>query len=147
MNSFTKICKRLHSSLPNKKFHIRHNSLSPSPTFTIKVGTSEGDPLSSFLCSFHTCQSICQQYQFKNVQISRLLYADDTSFMVDSAENVQIALNSLLNHCNINHFNVKIEKSKILIVPRSKLTQPILFYNNEPLETVEEFKYLSWYYN
>ena len=142
----TKICKLLHSLLPNIKFQIRHNSLL-SPKFYTEVGTPQGDPLSPLLFSLFISDLPISlptsSISISNVQISSLLYADDTAILANSAENLQIALNSLLNYCNTNHLNVNIQKSKILIFHRGRLTQPILFYNNEPLEIVKEFKYLG----
>ena len=49
-----------------------------------------------------------------------LLYADDTLFLVDSPENLQISLHNLSLYCEKWHLSVNENKTKIMIFSKRK---------------------------
>ena len=73
-----------------------------------------------------------------------LLYADDTVIFGDSAENLQEALNSFKEYCNIWKLTVNVDKTKVLIISKRRPSSKLHFYfNNTELEIVKEYKYLG----
>ena len=59
------------------------------------------------------------------LKLYALLYADDTIVLAESADDLQKALNSLHNYCNLWHIKVNASKTKI-VVEKSELNQYLL---------------------
>lgn len=73
-----------------------------------------------------------------------LLYADDTVIFGDSAENLQEALYSFQEYCNIWKLTVNVDKTKVLIISKGRPSSKLHFYfNSTELEIVKEYKYLG----
>ena len=77
------------------------------------------------------------------VKLLILLYADDTVLMVDSADDLQCALNEFSVYCTHWKLNVNVEKTQILIFSKGPITKRYFYYNESIIENVKEFKYLG----
>ena len=77
-------------------------------------------------------------------KISVLKYADDLVLCSVTSDGLQAGVNALHEFCMINHLTVNTAKSKVMYISRkSKRNLPVIYYNEKPLEWVEDFKYLG----
>ena len=78
-------------------------------------------------------------------KISVLKYADDLVLCSVTNDGLQAGVNALHKFCMINHLTVNTAKSKVMYISRrSKRNLPVIYYYNEkPLEWVEDYKYLG----
>ena len=79
-------------------------------------------------------------------KISVLKYADDLVLCSVTSDGLQVGVNALHEFCTINHLTVNTAKSKVNISRKSKKNLPVIYYNEKPLERVEDFKYLGVYF-
>ena len=60
-----------------------------------------------------------------------------------TSDGLQAGVNALHEFCMINHLTVNRAKSKVMYISRKiKRNLPVIYYNEKPLEWVEDFKYL-----
>ena len=77
-------------------------------------------------------------------KISVLIYADDLVLCSVTSDGLQAGVNALHELCMINHLTVNTAKSKVMYISRTnKRNLPVIYYNEKPLEWVEDFKYLG----
>ncbi|KAG1712184.1 Chorion peroxidase [Nymphon striatum] len=50
-----------------------------------------------------------------DIPINCLLYADDTCLIADTADELQLSLDSLTEYCKINHLIINVSKSKVVV--------------------------------
>ncbi|MEW8547526.1 MAG: reverse transcriptase family protein, partial [Candidatus Thiodiazotropha sp.] len=127
--------------------------------FPCSTGVRQGESLSPFLFSIYlndleyyfsqkTVPGINCEFNDDEIliyfKLFILLYADDTVIFGDNAENLQNALNSFEEYCNIWRLTVNVTKTKILIISQGRPSSKQHFYfNNTELEIVKEYKYLG----
>ena len=81
------------------------------------------------------------------VKILLFLYADDTILLSESSEDLQRMLNTFGQYCEDWKLNVNIEKTKILIFSRGKISRNEKYYlNNAEIEIVKDYKYLGVFF-
>ena len=72
------------------------------------------------------------------------MYADDTVILSESRTDLQFALNVFGQYCAEWKLTVNIEKTKILIFAKGRLSKYDKYYfNSKSLEIVNEYKYLG----
>ena len=70
--------------------------------------------------------------------------ADDLVLCSVTSDGLQAGMNALREFCMINHLAVNTAKSKVMYTSKkSKRNLPVMYYNEKPLEWVEDFKYLG----
>ena len=159
-----KCLKLIKNMYDNIKSCIMVNS-QKSDFFPSNIGVRQGENLSPllfslFLNDLHSFFSeneilsgidIPNSVQNENLQtffkLFILLYADDTVIMADNETDLQNALNTYQQYCDIWKLTVNISKSKIVVF--SKGRQPLynFVFNNQPLDIVNDYKYLGIYFS
>ena len=77
-----------------------------------------------------------------------LLYADDTVVFAESAADLQLALNSMHDYCNIWKLEVNIAKTKVVVFSKGKIRNiPAFTYGGLDLDVVDDFSYLGVKFN
>ena len=77
-----------------------------------------------------------------------LKYADDLVLLATSQEGLQSRLNLLKTYCEENKLTVNVSKSKVMRGSKRRKAQSVqLYYDSEPLECVDTFKYLGIEFN
>jgi hypothetical protein len=73
-----------------------------------------------------------------------LLLYDDTVVFAESQTGLQTALNCMLEYCKLSHLTVSTDKIEDIVFSRGKLrNKPVFYFNNAPLEAVDDFSYLG----
>ena len=147
----------------NAKSHVSLKNVLSDP-FPCQVGVRQGENLSPLLFAIFLNdfkEFLSQHYDgLTNVsesirgelnvylKIFCLLYADDTLVLAENAKQLQEALNSLNTYCNMWALKVNLDKTKIIIFSRGKITkyEPFVFGNNT-LDVVEDYVYLGTTFN
>ena len=82
------------------------------------------------------------------LRIFCLLYADDTLILAESYSQLQKALNALHLYCNKWALKVNLDKTKVIIFSKGKITKykPFKFGNNT-VDIVEDYVYLGTTFN
>ena len=115
------------------------------------VGVMQGESLSPslFSISINEIETIMNIILSMGVfvgdrKISVLKYADDLVLCSVTSDGLQAEVNALQEFCMINHLTVNTAKSKVMYISRKfKRNLPVIYYNEKPLEWVEDFKYLG----
>ena len=77
-------------------------------------------------------------------KITVLKYADDLVLLASSADALQAGLKAVESYCITNKLTVNTGKSKVMCFARKAPEHlPKLYYNEEVLEWVNQFKYLG----
>jgi hypothetical protein len=141
------------------KSKISMNGMS-SDFFCCNVGVRQGENLSPFLFSIYIndleeflteknvvgLQSISSSIEnelFLYLKLSVLFYADDTVIMAETADDLQKGLDEFYVYCSRWKLNVNVEKTKVLVFSKGPKPKNIFYYNNNVVESVNEFKYLG----
>jgi hypothetical protein len=97
-----------------------------------------------FLLDLSHLLDTCPKIPLGSVLLNHLLYADDLALVADSAEHLQLLLNTLYNYTVVNKLSVNINKSKIMIFGKLRFTRHLSFklFNME-IEIVKAYKYLG----
>lgn len=141
------IVKLIFTLLQGLQLYIRSNN-SLSDPFQSFNGVPQGDPLSPLLFSLFIADlpnslTHCGIQTDSSVQVNHILYADDLVILSHNPEQLQRAINRLSIYCNKNKITVSVEKSKCMIF-HNGYHAPISFtFQNQPLETVNQFTYLG----
>ena len=77
------------------------------------------------------------------LKIFILLYADDTVILAETADDLREALNTYERYCDMWKLTVNTSKTKIVVFSKSRNNQYNFSYKNEPIDVVEEYKYLG----
>ncbi|KAG1673369.1 Relaxin receptor 2 [Nymphon striatum] len=120
-------CQLIFNILKNLNFRVRQDTLL-SPPFKSKIGTPQGDPISPLLFSLYIADlpsSLAPaSVNFpSDIPINCLLYADDTCLIADTADELQLSLDSLTEYCKINHLIINVSKSKVVVFHKGKITK------------------------
>ena len=96
--------------------------------------------------------SDCLELGFDNANValnlSCLLYADDTIILAETPEELQKALDAVDSYCQTWHLTVNASKTKVVIFSRGKVRRiPEFVYGGDPLEVVDDFVYLGVKFN
>ena len=85
------------------------------------------------------------------LRIFLLLYADDTVLLAESQIELQRALDAMYDYCCLWDLHVNESKTKVVVFTKRKPINGIniydFFYNNNKLETVNDFSYLGVQFN
>ena len=78
-----------------------------------------------------------------SLQMSVLLYAEDTLLLSESAGDMQKALNATVRYCELNRMSLNVEKTEYMTFSRVKASEveDLTFYVT-PIERVDSFFYL-----
>jgi hypothetical protein len=144
---------------------------SVSDYFPCNVGVRQGENLSPLLFaiflndlelflsrayngSFYGSKIISEALKTEDMviyfKLYTLLYADDTILLADSPEELQKALDSMYEYCNIYKLQVNRSKTKIVVFSRGKIRKvPHFTYGDKTLEVVDDYTYLGviFYFN
>ena len=144
------ICLLFHHILKNLKSVVRSGSLLSKP-FKASKGVPQGDPSSPLLFNLFLSDlpdSLAHQPPLlNNVPVPYIQYADDLVLLAESAEELQIAIDSLALYCSENSLNINIGKTKCLIFRRGRLPNCSFSLDGKSLEIVSEFKYLGFIFS
>ena len=125
-----------------------------SDTLSSDIGVKQGCPLSPTLFGLcidrleHMVHEHAHKEGITNVLIGNavlllLLYADDVVLFTHSVEDAQKMMEALKAFCAHSGLEVNKQKTKIMLVKTRRTEQPLIMYNEIPLESVENFKYLG----
>ena len=82
------------------------------------------------------------------IRVFTLLYADDTIVLAETAEQLQLALNAVYEYCQTWKLTVNIDKTKIVIFCKRKVTEfPAFLFGHRILENVDDYTYLGVIFN
>ena len=142
-----------------------------SEFFTCNTGVRQGENLSPLLFAIYLNDfqeyisnshgglkylerelSDCLELEFDNANValnlSCLLYADDTIILAETPEELQKALDAVDSYCQTWHLTVNASKTKVVIFSRGKVRRiPEFVYGGDPLEVVDDFVYLGVKFN
>ena len=142
------------------KSRITYNG-ETSEYFPCNIGVRQGENLSPFLFSLYLndLESFFQDKHVNGLNIITneieeelniylklyvFLYADDTVLFSESANDLQLQLNTFCEYCNIWKLKVNAEKTKIVIFSNGRLPNNLHFlYDGNNLEIVREITYLG----
>ena len=148
---------------------VRSNNGQKATFFYSNIGVKQGENLSPVLfClflndlkTFMTTQGVtgitlpqnfARDMNITDIQyyvhLFLLLYADDTAILTENAEEMQKSLDVLKQYCDTSGLHLNVDKTKILVFSRGKIRNlPDIFFNNEKIEVVFEYKYLGTLFN
>ena len=146
-SKFLKIIENMYSKI-NSKVRTSNGS---SGTFSQNCGVMQGESLSPspFSISINEIKTIMNAIPSMGVlvgdrKISVLKYVDDLVLCSVTSDGLQAGVNAHQEFCTINHLTVNTAKSKVMYISKkSKRNLPVIYYNEKPLEWVEDFKYLG----
>ena len=126
---------------------IANNLSAPFPS---NIGVRQGDNLSPNLFKIFTHDLVniidpeCEPPKLISKEVGCLLFADDAILLSSSAKGLQKSLNNLQKYCDEWGLVVNTTKTKSMTfnINGKKMSLP-LKYNNEPIESVQEYKYLG----
>ena len=164
-----KIITVIYNLYNQAKSCVKHNN-SISEFFNCNVGVRQGENLSPLLFSIflndlenhlrydgvtglnyinkETIKHLSDDDIEMFLKLYILLYADDTIVLAESADDLQKALNSLHNYCNLWHLKVNASKTKIIIFSRGKIRiKPIFTFGNDEISVCDDYTYLGIVFN
>ena len=120
--------------------------------FFCSLGVRQGECLSPLLFSLFLNDLeetfVTEGYNGLDVNMFKIcmfLYADDIVLFANSAEELQVGLNLLLEYCNKWMLKVNVNKTKVMVFRKGGILPRNLafFYNKQQLEIVSKFRYLG----
>ena len=140
-----------------------------SQFFNCNVGVRQGENLSPLLFAIYLNDFeyfVSRKYNglsFISAEIDRilsdedleffirfyvLLYADDTVVMAETPSQLQSALDSVSEYCDLWNLKVNIGKTEIVIFSKGKVRNyPVFKLCSKPVKVVEEYTYLGTVFN
>ena len=85
-----------------------------------------------------------QAPSLNQVPVPYIQYADDLVLLAESAEELQIAIDSMALYCSENSLKINTEKTKCLVFHKGRLPRCSFSLEGFDLEIVPEFKYLGF---
>jgi hypothetical protein len=164
--------KMLHNNIGNKCFRLIYNMYNnikscvssnnvTSQLFACNTGVRQGENLSPFLFALYlndvesflldnniTGLDVVNEH-IENVlgiyiKLLLLLYADDTVLMAETPEELQKALDSFNEYCQLWKFKINLDKTKVVIFSKGYSKKAYNFtLNGVPLESTKEYLYLG----
>ena len=140
---------------------VRHNG-EVSQLFPCNNGVRQGDNLSPLLFSIYLndlqvfLSKQCKGIVIENkgaefahyVQLFTLLYADDTILLGESAQDLQVALDSLYSYCERWNLKVNENKTKVVVFSRGKVRKvPEWRFGPHTITTQYDYTYLGVSFN
>ena len=158
-----KILKVIRNMYDNAKSHVSDNNNLSDP-FPCQVGVRQGENLSPLLFAMFLNdfkQFLKEKYNgLKRLSASILkelniyfkifclLYADDTIILAESPAQLLRALDALNEYCNKWGLKVNVDKTKILIFSKGKVTKHKSFkFGANKIEVVFDYVYLGTKFN
>ena len=141
-------CKLIFSMLERLKLFIRDGTKLSSHLFSTN-GVPQGDALSPLLFSLFIAD-LPDHLNFLHPKLNEvstgyILYADDLVVMADSKEELQKAINSVADYCNINNLSINAQKTQYLVFHKGRLPRNSeVFLNGEKLERSNAVTYLGF---
>jgi len=128
------------------KLHIVSGQEVAEPVVTT-VGLAEGDCLSPILFALFI-RNIENELEHKAPMLAgeerkSIFYADDGAVNAITAEELQKALNSLVDFCERNGLEINVSKTKIMIFGKGKIPESEFTIKGETVEIVKQFSYLG----
>ena len=130
----------------NTTLSISSGGFSSIP-FKTSLGLFQGDTTSAVLFNLFV-SDLPDSLAHSGVQLNGknfkfLQYADDVCLLGDSADDLQIALDSISLYCEENKLAVNVAKTKAMVFHRGRLPECEFYYNGAIVERVKHFKYLG----
>ncbi len=132
-----------------------------SNIFASEIGVRQGENLSPLLFSLYLndLQNYLENLNINDLKsittdaeeelhiffkLFLLLYADDTVLLAESSSDLQILLNTFSDYCNQWKLKINIDKTKIMVFSKGKVSNNLKFFiNGRELEIVKQYKYLG----
>lgn len=76
-------------------------------------------------------------------RMNNIRYADDTIVFADSLEDLQVLVDNITHRSNQYGLDVNVNKTKLMIISKKKITGARLFINQAAIERVEHYNYLG----
>ena len=121
-----------------------------SSTFACKLGVRQGECLSPILFALYVndmeenLRNVETGISVLDIKLFLLFYADDAVILADTAQGLQLGLDSLYEYCQRWKLKINTNKSKIMIFRKgSRLHRNIWKYGDESLEVVNALPYLG----
>lgn len=119
--------------------------------FDITIGLRQGCILSPTLFNLfindllQEIKDTASGVAFDNDRINILAYADDIALISSTQEDMQNMLSTLKDWCDGNRMMVNLGKTKLVHFrrPSTPRTDRILYFNNNALDVVQEYRYLG----
>ena len=142
-----KVIMNMYSKMSSK---VRTNA-GESENFPQAKGLMQGECLSPtlFACYINRLEKKINAIKEMGVtmngqKISLLIYADDLVLINRSSDGLQKGLDALKQFCETRQLMVNTNKTKIMLVTKKRrYQQPTVAYNNELLQSVDNFTYLG----
>lgn len=160
-----KIFTVIHNLYKNAKSCVKYCGVTSKSHFCCNIGVRQGESLSPLLFAIYVndfkttlsehCQGLthvqnhyeafCNDANMTTMfKLFTLLYADDTVVMAESAQELQVALDTVFQYCLDWKLTVNISKTKIIIFSRGKVRiRPVFKFGQEVIEIIDDYKYLG----
>ena len=123
----------------------------PTDLFDCSIGVKQGCPASPLLFGLYldeleTLLESCPEIDAPRIAelvLAILLFADDIALFSYSVPGLQKQLDILAAFCAARGLTVNVKKTKTLVFEHRKSATPAFLYAGEPVEQVDEFKYLG----
>ena len=123
----------------------------PTDLFDCSIGVKQGCPASPLLFGLYldeleTLLESCHEIDAPRIAelvLAILLFADDIALFSYSVTGLQKQLNILEAFCVARGLTVNVKKTKTLVFEHRKSATPAFVYAGDPIEQVDEFKYLG----
>jgi len=125
---------------------VQYNGVKSSP-FTVGVGLRQGCVLSPILFITYMDRIVNrsrgrERVTIGDVDVARLLFADDLVILASSEDDLQRALDRFAAECELAEMRVSTSKTEVMVLSRRPLSCT-LHVSGVPLRQVKEFKYLG----
>jgi hypothetical protein len=138
----------LYSYYSNSQIIITNNGIRDR-TLRTTTGVKQGGPLSPKLFSVYVSEmvdKIATKYNSgSKLDHNIILYADDTTLIAKSQEELQRLVNEIHEYCTVHGIKININKTKCMVVGNRLESSLKITLENVDLEIINKFKYLGWW--
>ncbi|DBB00153.1 TPA: hypothetical protein ACH3X1_016723 [Trebouxia sp. C0004] len=122
---------------------------------TPSTGLRQGCPLSATLVGLfidglhHYLETMAPAagIQIQHMRLREIVYADDICLMASLPEHLQAVIDALSSYCAILHMEISVPKTEIMVVSLTHAPAVAFSCNDNPIEQVTTFKYLSLHFH